>query len=201
MDEVGAHTEKERDPEQRREYGERGPRGGGRELFFVWWWRRRRRRRQAHSVGDESKMLRKVRQAAHDCRLDLWLRCRINTRRLKQLPNIPKSFWTTGMPASRSSSPTKPASAAAVDGAGQQGTATAPSDHDVALQGLREELTSKHTAKAGARHPCHTCSPAVRQAALSPRALVTSGHSGDRGAQHRASGHDGGPEGGARRDT
>ena len=41
VDEVGADTEEERDPEQRGEHGERGPHGGGSELRFVWWWCRR----------------------------------------------------------------------------------------------------------------------------------------------------------------
>ena len=79
------------------------------------------------------------------------------------------------MPASRSSSPTKQASVAAVDGARQQETAP-QNDGNVALQGLREELTSKHTAKArdtiltaDAPQPC---APLPSHRAPSPRQII-----------------------------
>ena len=63
------------------------------------------------------------------------------------------------MPASRSSSPTKQASVAAVDGAGPHETAPAQMGQDAALQRLREELTSQHTAKVRERLPRRTRAP------------------------------------------
>jgi len=63
------------------------------------------------------------------------------------------------MPASRSSSPTKQASVAAVDGAVPHETAPAQMGQDAALQRLREELTSQHTAKVRERLPRRTRAP------------------------------------------
>ena len=200
VDEVGADTEEERDAEQRGEHGERGPHGGGSELRFVWWWCRRRRR-QAHPLRRRCCKVLAAHGGEGNALPATFRPAPVRYCSLLTGPNISKIVWTTGgMPASRSSSPTKQAPVAAADGAAQQENAP-QSDRNVELQGLREELTNKHTAKVRERHPRHKCCPAVCHTALSPRALATSDHSGDRDAQRRAAGHDGRAEGGARGDT